>query len=428
MTALRTRKPGLVVLSALALALLLGASASAVEVRDGVKYVSDADIQELGIAPGDVLTAADWERIAPLIPEGYEQFLRWDGMRIEVQPAGDYPPYPAYREATREHAADVQLREDGLLENYVAGWPFPPEDISKDDPRAGLKMAWNFNWNPRGVGLELDPIDWQIIKRGTMVRRLKSYYWRLYFCNKPEYTDRPNNCLTDDTNIEWKEFNHFTSPFDIQDTMLILHRYKNAKKDDSWIYIPALRRVRRLAATQKSDSLLGTEAALDDFWGFTNKVTARKWDYLGETKVLAPMNIELDVSKFGGPEGWYPLYKHYEIRDVYVLEAIPHEESHPYSRSVLYVDKQQMNNLYTQHYDRDGKLWKGWQVAWKWSEESPIEANHGKRVPLWMGPNVINVQSMTTLSAPCHESTAKGATAQEAERAFAITRLKADAR
>ena len=405
--------------------LLLVGSAGAYEVREGVKYLTDADIQ---IKPGDVLTAADWDKIAPLIPEGYEPFMRWDGMRIEVQPTGDYPPYPAYQEATQKHLGQVQLDSAGYLVNYVAGFPFPPAQVSVDDPQAGLKMAWNFNWNPRGIGLELDPIDWRIIKRGTMVRRLKSYYWRLYYCNKPEYVGLPNNCLTDDTNIEWKEYNHFTDPFDVKDTLFLLHRYIDKKRDDAWIYIPALRRVRRFGATQKSDALLGTEAAFDDFWGFTNKVTERNWRYLGETKVLGGMNIERDVSDFGGPEGWYPLQQHYEIREVYVLEAVPLEDTHPYSRSVLYVDTQQMNNLYTQHYDRDGKLWKGWQVFWKWSEQSPIEENHGKRVPLWMGPNIFNIQSMTTLSAPCHNSTAKGVSADEALRAFSITRLKADAR
>ncbi|MCE2390216.1 MAG: DUF1329 domain-containing protein [Proteobacteria bacterium] len=401
------------------------ATGGAYEVREGVKYLNDEDIQ---IAAGDVLTAADWEKIAPLIPDGYEQFIRWDGMRIEVQPSGDYAPYEAYQTATRENAGKASLDADGNLVGYVSGYPFPPEEVAVDEPEAGRKMAGKVNWNPRGVGLELDPIDWRIIKRGTMVRRLWSYYWRLYFCNKPEYAEMPNGCLTSDTNIEWKEFNHFTEPFDVKDTMLILHRYLDATKDDAWIYLPALRRVRRFGATQKSDALLGTEAALDDFWGFTNKVPERTWRYLGKTKVLAGMNVDLDVSDFGGPEGWYPLHKHYEVRDAYVLEAVPLEETHPYSRSVLYLDTQQLNNLYTQHYDRDGQLWKGWQVFWKWSETSPIEENHGKHVPLWMGPNVINVQSMTTLSAPCHNATAKGATPREARTAFSLTRLKVDSR
>ena len=48
------------------LVVALGAATSgAYEVREGVKYLTDEDIQ---ISSGEVLTAADWEKIAPLIP------------------------------------------------------------------------------------------------------------------------------------------------------------------------------------------------------------------------------------------------------------------------------------------------------------------------------------------------------------------------
>ena len=157
--------------------------------------------------------------------------------------------------ATRENAGKASLDADGNLVGYVSGYPFPPEGIDVDDP-SGPASRWRgtSTGTPAASGWSSTPIDWRIIKRGTMVRRLYSYYWRLYFCNKPEYAEMPDGCLTSDTNIEWKEFNHFTEPFDVKDTMLILHRYLDATKDDA-LDLPArfAPAWRRFGATQKSE-------------------------------------------------------------------------------------------------------------------------------------------------------------------------------
>lgn len=54
------------------------------------------------------------------------------------------------------------------------------------------------------------------------------------------------------------------TPFDLRETMFLLYRYTDDKEDQTWAYIPALRRVRRAAATQKigaiSPATLGPEA------------------------------------------------------------------------------------------------------------------------------------------------------------------------
>ena len=58
------------------------------------------------------------------------------------------------------------------------------------------------------------------------------------------------------------------------------------KEDDTWAYIPSLRRVRRVATTQKSDSLLGTEFTLEDFYMFSGYVLDQQWEFRGESKKL----------------------------------------------------------------------------------------------------------------------------------------------
>ena len=47
-------------------------------------------------------------------------------------------------------------------------------------------------------------------------------------------------------------------PFDIANTQLLIHRYKNdLKRDDAWLYLGFQRRVRRLATGQTTDAFPG---------------------------------------------------------------------------------------------------------------------------------------------------------------------------
>ena len=54
------------------------------------------------------------------------------------------------------------------------------------------------------------------------------------------------------------------APFDARGIMLISYRYKStdeprdqAKNDDTWVYVPTLRRVRRISTAQRTDAVVG---------------------------------------------------------------------------------------------------------------------------------------------------------------------------
>jgi hypothetical protein len=50
----------------------------------------------------------------------------------------------------------------------------------------------------------------------------------------------------------------FTSPADVKGTSLLIYDYDN-KPDDMWIYLPALRRNRRIVSDEKGKSFMGSE-------------------------------------------------------------------------------------------------------------------------------------------------------------------------
>ena len=60
-----------------------------------------------------------------------------------------------------------------------------------------------------------------------------------------------------------KRIYRFLSPADVQGTSVLVFDYET-KSDDVWIYLPALRKTRRIVSSQKSQSFMGSEFSYGD--------------------------------------------------------------------------------------------------------------------------------------------------------------------
>lgn len=60
-----------------------------------------------------------------------------------------------------------------------------------------------------------------------------------------------------------KRIYRFTSPADVQGTAILVFDYQD-KPDDVWIYLPALRKTRRIVSSQRSQSFMGSEFSYGD--------------------------------------------------------------------------------------------------------------------------------------------------------------------
>lgn len=77
----------------------------------------------------------------------------------------------------------------------------------------------------------------------------------------------------------------FLEPADVKGTGFLTWDYKDASKDDDqWLYLPALKKVRRIASSNKSDSFMGTDFTYNDMGGFD----VEKYTY----NLLAPETID----------------------------------------------------------------------------------------------------------------------------------------
>ncbi len=122
----------------------------------------------------------------------------------------------------------------------------------------------------------------------------------------------------------------FKSPRDIEGTALLSHA-KILEPDDQWLFLPALKRVKRIASANKSGPFVGSEFAFEDF----TSQELNKYTY----KYLRAEN---------GDDG--------VIYDV--LERLPRYESSGYARQLVWIDQQVFQIRKIEFYDRRGDLLK----------------------------------------------------------------------
>ena len=149
-------------------------------------------------------------------------------------------------------------------------------------------------------------------------------------------------------------------PFDLKGVGSVSLRYLDAEKqDDSWLYLPSLRRVRRLTTAQRSDALFGQDTDVDSYGGYAGQIAWMDWSYLGEREIIAVAHAK------NVPVKWHPTVDWafddvWEKRRVYVVEGISKLPQYAFSKRVLFIDKEGWGIPYSDIYDRGGELWKIW--------------------------------------------------------------------
>lgn len=126
---------------------------------------------------------------------------------------------------------------------------------------------------------------------------------------------------------EEKSIMFFLSPADVRNTSFMNWSYnEEGRDDDQWIYLPALKKIKRISSDSKSDYFMGSDFTYDD---------------LGDRHPSEDTHKLLREEKLNG-------------EDCYVVESIPKEEEYMYSRTVTWVTKDKWIGLKKEFYDEDG--------------------------------------------------------------------------
>jgi len=356
----------------------------------------DADASVAAFEEGDVIPFEQIEKLKPFLPEEFwnnRDFFFYDGMQLEIGPAQrDYSPAPEWNEMTERLRGQARIGPDNSLENWSTGFPFPQDEIDcLGDPQAGVKIIWDFR-APGGDGEA--HFFYSYWDRGE---KLPLYYEgtsaSVRLAHRFEKKFEKNGF--DIFRGEKRKFAYgaeVVAPFDARGIQLLTYRYKSsdgpradARNDDTWVYVPTLRRVRRISTAQRTDAISGTDFTLDDLRSFNGIVPQYEWTCLAERRILAPMNTKVkgypyDKDHNFGPYGLSFADDRWELRDAWVVRMKPKNADHPYDHKDIYIDKQTLQPLYSFAYDQKGELWK---IIWhnhRWSEDESLT---GEWYPGW---------------------------------------------
>ena len=126
----------------------------------------------------------------------------------------------------------------------------------------------------------------------------------------------------------------FDDPADIEGTALLSHA-KILQPDDQWLFLPALKRVKRISSVNKSGPFVGSEFAFEDF----TALELEKFTYLHlREEACGPMNCD-------------------------VLERTPRYEHSGYTKQVSWIDQKDFQVRKVEFYDRRGALLKTLELS-----------------------------------------------------------------
>ncbi len=170
---------------------------------------------------------------------------------------------------------------------------------------------------------QISMATWTLTNKSGKTRIRRTFrYWK-------DYDDKDG--------LSSKSFIVFDRPPDVKDTTFLNWSYEDYEADDDqWIYLPALRKVRRIASGDKENAFMGSDLIYDD---------------LGDREVDEDTFTLLRVEEHDGVK-------------MYVVQAIAKKENYIYSRRVAWVNAETWTIPRMEFYDRKKRLLKVMLTDW----------------------------------------------------------------
>ena len=152
-----------------------------------------------------------------------------------------------------------------------------------------------------------------------------------------------------------KSLSLFDEPADVKGTAMLTFSH-GLEPDDQWLYLPALKRVKRIASRNKSGPFMGSEFAFEDLG--SQEVEKYGYQYLRDEPC---------------GDGW----------QCWVIERTPAYEYSGYSRQLVWIDQAEYRPVRAEFYDRKGDHlktldWKAYQeyIGRYWRAGEMFMQNH----------------------------------------------------
>ena len=340
------------------------------------------------VSPGDVIDSSNWQKVEGLLPEAVLNWVKkgdfiLDIGELKIDPKTMHPQYLLDAFETNRGRYDID-EEGGILDKnsgqtagYILGLPFT--ELDPADPKVVRKIMYNHQYMQHAYGNFRFNFQLIWVGRGGFEREVNARWQSASMTCHPGAKDIQNP-----DGIEKYSILLVTKPYDIAGTAIMLWRYLSPKSpDNSFGYVPAIRRVRRMSAANRSDTFVGSDECVDDANGYDGKITAFDWKLLRVQEALVPM-LDTRIFPFvaneqgewlttkdikpviygyqkegwkGAP--WAPTNLVWVKRKMYVIEMTPKDRYYNYGVHYLWADPETYATTYKIIHDRSGNYWKG---------------------------------------------------------------------
>jgi hypothetical protein len=351
------------------------------------------------LQPGDMIDQTRWQEAKGMMPDA---ILRRFASGQHLSKVIALPPEALqygtrFRQLTEANQGKYEVNERGvLIESSTKTWPryrpggFPFPEVNQNDPQAAFKIMYNFT----SRGGPVDDVDVLLNIFWVDAKNLNRY---VDFAGKSlAYESRWSGPIANPDEVAGKGLGYGVNPYDVVGLATLGWRYLDPDKWDSrWAYIPVIRRVRRLAASNTSDGFLGSYWSANDAGLFTGKIQYFDWKLIGSREAIVPYTLPTpkyweqsdrglvllsnenaammpwpgknkkftDSGQHWSGAAWWPVNLHVAKRPVWIIEISAKDPYFAYGRQILWIDKDLYRAYYKEVYDRAGEYWKTFLLA-----------------------------------------------------------------
>ena len=335
------------------------------------------------LAPGTVITTQNWQQYKEFMPPGMQQMfagsLYWKvppDARMTIDPPRPTPVSKYYLQATEQFGNQTRVvhtpNGHNALANYIAGLPF----LNPQEPDKGYKFLAD-NWFAYIPSLYVNTPE-NAAKFCVEDRYSNINCTLLDFVYRQEgYETDPGvpRDLPEAPKVFYTEYNEVLAPEQSRYTAQLTLFYKDYENwQDSYVFVPALRRSLRLSTSARCSPTAGSDLIQDDAKanGMNGGLALFQAKYLGHRKVLrfnTTTNSALKVGILGELPGAYmaptmwpkPEWSHFQVTDAEIIDVrrVPSEAAgYCYGARIMFLDPNSYYHVWTELYDSNLKLWK----------------------------------------------------------------------
>ena len=339
------------------------------------------------VVPGDVIDSSNWQKAEGLLPTPVLDWVKRGEFILNIGELDVEDPtkirsdyvLEAFETNRGKYTIDenggVVDKKNGELVKCLVGFPFT--DLDPEDPVVVEKLMYNHQYGQHVNGFFKFRFQLIWVSDTGFEREVDAQWQGASMTGFPEAQK-----LSNSAGVEKYSILVVRKPYDLAGTAIMTHRFlEPTKSDNTFGYIPAIRRVRRMSSANRSDAFIGSDECVDDVNGYDGKVPAFDWKLLRVQEALLaflPGVYPFVQNRYGewqttkdvkrviygyekeGWQGapWAPTNLIFAKRPVYVIEMTPRDRYYNYGTHYIWASPETYACPYKVVNDRAGQYWK----------------------------------------------------------------------